>query len=129
MHQRILLLPGKPNFRCLSCSTHKFTLPSLSKHFLSLVLLIILMSNNFLFSDDDNLKKDAVVVPLSSALTTPKGCPQEETVVAKPSPVLPKKNPTAPPLKRQTKAAAVAAYLEVHQPSSSSEHVSIASYN
>jgi hypothetical protein len=33
MRQRSLLLPGKPNFRCLSCSTRKFTLPSLSKHF------------------------------------------------------------------------------------------------
>jgi hypothetical protein len=64
------------------------------------------MLNNFLVSNDDNPKKDASVVPLSTALTTPRRCPQEETVVAKPSPVLPKKNPTAPPLKRQKKAAA-----------------------
>jgi hypothetical protein len=87
------------------------------------------MSNNFLLSDNDNPKKDADVVPLSSALTTPRGRPQEETVVAKPSLVLPKKNSTAPPLKRQKKAAAAIVSLEVHQPSSSSEHVSIASYN
>jgi hypothetical protein len=33
MRQRSLLLPGKPNFRCLSCSTRKFTLSSLSKQF------------------------------------------------------------------------------------------------
>jgi hypothetical protein len=57
------------------------------------------MSNNFLFSDDDNPKKDAAVVPLSSTLTTPKGHPQEETVVVKPFPVLSKKNSAAPPLK------------------------------
>jgi hypothetical protein len=69
------------------------------------------------------------MIPLSSALTTPRGCPQEETVVAKPSPVLPKKISAAPPLKRQKKVAAAATSLEVHQPSSSSEHVSIASYN
>jgi hypothetical protein len=50
-------------------------------------------------------------------------------MVAKPSPVLPKKNLTTPPLKHQKKAAAAAASLEVHQPSSSSEHVSIAPYN
>jgi hypothetical protein len=87
------------------------------------------MSNNFLFSDDDNPKKNAAVVPLSFALTPPRGRPQEDTVVAKPSPVLPNKIPTTPPLKRQKKAAAAAASLEVHQPSSSSEHVSIASYN
>jgi hypothetical protein len=87
------------------------------------------MSNNFLFSDDDNPKKDVAALPLSSALTTPRGRPQEETVVAKPSPVLPKKNSAAPPLKRQKKATAAAISLEVHQPSSSSEHVSIASYN
>jgi hypothetical protein len=52
------------------------------------------MSNNFLLSDDDNPKKDAAVGPLSSALTTPRGHPQEETMVAKPSPILPKKNST-----------------------------------
>jgi hypothetical protein len=94
------------------------------------------MSNNFLFSDDDNPKKDAPVVPLSAALAIPRGSAalaiprgrsQEETVVVKPSPVLPKKNSGAPPLKRQKKAAAAAASLEVHQPSSSSDHVSIAS--
>jgi hypothetical protein len=50
------------------------------------------MSNNFLFSDDDDPKKDVAVVPLSAALTTPRGRPQEETVVVKPSPVLSKKN-------------------------------------
>jgi hypothetical protein len=33
MHQRSLLLPGKPNFKCLSCSTRKFTLSSLSDRF------------------------------------------------------------------------------------------------
>jgi hypothetical protein len=85
------------------------------------------MSNNFLFSDDDNPKKDAPVVPLSAALAIPRGRSQEETMVVKPSPVLPKKNSSAPPLKRQKKAAAAAASLEVHQPSSSSDHVSIAS--
>jgi hypothetical protein len=69
------------------------------------------------------------VAPLSAALTTPKGRSQEETVVVKPSPVIPKKNSGAPPLKRQRKAAAVAASLGVHQPSSSSDHVSIASCN
>jgi hypothetical protein len=46
-------------------------------------------------------------------------------MVVKPSPVLPKKNSAAPPLKRQKKAVAVAASLEVHQESSSSVHVSI----
>jgi hypothetical protein len=50
-------------------------------------------------------------------------------VVAKPSRVLPKKNSTALPLKHQKKAAAAAVSLEVHPPSSYSEHVSIASYN
>jgi hypothetical protein len=50
-------------------------------------------------------------------------------VVVKPSPVLPNKNSGAPPLKRQKKAVAAATSLEVHQPSSSSDHVSIASCN
>jgi hypothetical protein len=49
--------------------------------------------------------------------------------VAKPSPIIPKKNLIVPHLKRQKKAAAGAASLEVHQPSSSSEHVSISPYN
>jgi hypothetical protein len=87
------------------------------------------MSNDFLCNDDDNPKKDATVVPLSSALTTPRRRPQEETVVAKPSPVPPKKNPTAPPLKCHKKAEVTVASLEVHQSYSSSKHVSIASYN
>jgi hypothetical protein len=87
------------------------------------------MSNTFLSSDDDNPKKDATVVPLSASMATLQGCPHEETVVVKPSPVLPKKNFAAPPLKRQKKAVAAAAFLEVHQASSSSDHVSIASYN
>jgi hypothetical protein len=86
------------------------------------------MLNNFLSGDDDNPKKDADVVPLSATLTTPRGQPKE-TVVVKPSPVLPKKNSAAPPLKRLKKAAATAASLEVHQASSSSDYVSIASYN
>jgi hypothetical protein len=60
------------------------------------------MSNNVSSSDDENLKKDAAVVPLSATLATLQGRlrKNEETVVAKPSPVLPKKNLTAPPLKR-----------------------------
>jgi hypothetical protein len=62
-------------------------------------------------------------------LATLQGRPQEETVEVKPSPVLPKKNSTAPPLKHQKKATTMAASLEVHQPSSSSEHVSVALYN
>jgi hypothetical protein len=57
------------------------------------------MLNNFLSGDDDNPKKDADMVPLSATLTTPRGQPKE-TVVVKPSPVLPKKNSAAPPLKR-----------------------------
>jgi hypothetical protein len=47
-------------------------------------------------------------------------------VVVKPSPVLSKKNPTAPPPKRQKRVVAVVASLEVHQPSASSDNVSIA---
>jgi hypothetical protein len=83
------------------------------------------MSNNVSSSDDENPKKDATIVPLSVALATLQVRPQEETVVAKPSPVLPKKNLAAPPLKRQKRVAAVAASLEVHQPSASSDNVSI----
>jgi hypothetical protein len=49
-------------------------------------------------------------------------------VVAKLSSVLSKKNPAAPTSKRQKRAAAVAASLEVHQPSSSSNNVSSAAY-
>jgi hypothetical protein len=87
------------------------------------------MSNNVSSSDDENPKKDATVFPLFAALATLQGCPREEPVVAKPSPVLSKRILTAPPLKRQKKAAVGAASLEVHQPSSSSEHVSTAPYN
>jgi hypothetical protein len=50
-------------------------------------------------------------------------------VLVKALPVLPKKNSSAPPLKCQKKGAAVAASLEVHQPFSSSDHVSIALCN
>jgi hypothetical protein len=47
-------------------------------------------------------------------------------MMVKPSPVPFKKKPTAPPSKRQKMGAAVAASLEVHQPSASSDNVSIA---
>jgi hypothetical protein len=47
-------------------------------------------------------------------------------VVVKPSPVPSKKKPTAPPSKRLKRGAAAAASLEVHQPSASSDNVSIA---
>jgi hypothetical protein len=43
------------------------------------------MSNNVSSSDDENPKKDVVVVPLSAALATLQGRPQEEAMVAKPS--------------------------------------------
>jgi hypothetical protein len=33
MHQRSLLLPGTPNFRCLNCLNCEFILSSLSKYF------------------------------------------------------------------------------------------------
>jgi hypothetical protein len=46
--------------------------------------------------------------------------------VVKPSPVPSKKKPTAPPSKCQKRGAAVATSLEVHQPSASSDNVSIA---
>jgi hypothetical protein len=46
-------------------------------------------------------------------------------MVVKPSPVLFKKNPTAPPSKRQKRGVAVAASLEVHKPFASSDNVSI----
>jgi hypothetical protein len=48
--------------------------------------------------------------------------------VVKPLPVSPKKKATAPPSKRQKRGATVAASLEVHRPSSSSDHVSSAAY-
>jgi hypothetical protein len=47
-------------------------------------------------------------------------------MVVKPSPDPAKKKPTAPPSKRQKRGAAVATALEVHQPSASSDNVSIA---
>jgi hypothetical protein len=47
-------------------------------------------------------------------------------VVVKSSPVPSKRNSGVPPLKCQRKAAAVATSLEVHQPSASSDNVSIA---
>jgi hypothetical protein len=51
-------------------------------------------------------------------------------VVVKPSPASPKKKATASPSKRQKRGAAVAASLEVHQPSScSTDNVSSAAYN
>jgi hypothetical protein len=57
-----------------------------------------------------------------------RGRSQEETMVVQPSPGLPKKITGAPPLKHQKKAATVASVsLDVHQSSSSSEHVSITS--
>jgi hypothetical protein len=53
------------------------------------------MSNIVSFSDDKNPKKDVGVFPLSAALATFQGRPQEEPMMAKPSPILPKKNLTA----------------------------------
>jgi hypothetical protein len=49
---------------------------------------------------------------------------QEEATVVKPPPASPKKKATAPPSKHQKRGAAAAASLEVHRPSSSSDHVS-----
>jgi hypothetical protein len=40
------------------------------------------MSNNFLFSDDENPKKDVAMIPLSSALTTPRGRPDGAVLAA-----------------------------------------------
>jgi hypothetical protein len=93
--------------------------------FLSLTLFLLLDVNDFLL--DNKPKKDATAVPPLVTSTTPKGHSQEETMVVKPSPVLSKKNPTAPPSKRQKRGAAVAASLKIHQPSASSDNVSIAS--
>jgi hypothetical protein len=85
------------------------------------------MSNDFFFSDDDKAKKDAATIPPVGFSATPEGQSQEETVVTKPSPVPIKKKPTAPPSKRQKRVTTVTTSLEVHQPSASSNNVSIAS--
>jgi hypothetical protein len=84
------------------------------------------MSNDFFFSDDDKPKKDAATIPPFGFLANPEGQSQEETAVIKPSLVPAKKKPTAPPSKHQKRGAGVATSLEVHQPSSSSDNVSIA---
>jgi hypothetical protein len=69
--------------------------------FLSLTFFLLLDVKCFSLSDDDKPKKDATAVPPLGASTTPEGHSREETMVVKPSPVLSKKNPTAPPSKRQ----------------------------
>jgi hypothetical protein len=86
------------------------------------------MSNDFSFSDDDEPKKDAATVPPFVFLATPEGQSQEETAVPKPSPVPPKRKATTPPSKCQKRGATATASLKVHQPSSSSNNVSSATY-
>jgi hypothetical protein len=92
-----------------------------------LILFLLVDVECFLCSDDENSKKDAAAAPLFGALTIPKGHPQEETVVVKSPPVLPKKSTPAPASKRLRRAAAVAASLEAHRPTTSSNNASIAS--
>jgi hypothetical protein len=66
------------------------------------------------------------VIPPPATSTASKGRSQEEGMVVKPSPGLQNKIASAQPLKRQKKAKAVATVsLEVHEPSSSSDHVSV----
>jgi hypothetical protein len=66
------------------------------------------------------------VTPPPATSSASKRRSQEESMVVKPSSGLQKKIASAQPLKRQRKAAAVAAVsLEVHKPSSSSDHVSV----
>jgi hypothetical protein len=84
------------------------------------------MLNDFFFSDNDKPRKDTATVPPFGFSATPKGQSQEDTVVAKPSPVPAKKKPTAPPSKCQKRGTVVTTSLEVYQPSASSDNVSIA---
>jgi hypothetical protein len=84
------------------------------------------MSNDFFFSDDNKPRKDAAKVPPFGFSATLEGQSQEEIAVTKPSLVPAKKKHTAPPSKRQKRGIVVTTSLEVHQPSASSDNVSIA---
>jgi hypothetical protein len=86
------------------------------------------MSNDFFFSDDDKPKKDAATIPPFGFSATPEAQSQEETTLTKPSPVLAKKKPTAPPSKRQKRGTSVTTSLEVHHPSTASDIVSATAY-
>jgi hypothetical protein len=83
-----------------------------------------------LFLSDDNVpKKDAAATCLLGSSTTPKGHPQEEAVVAKSPPPLPKKiiPAPAPVSKRLKRVATMTTSLEAHRPTTSSNNVSFAS--
>jgi hypothetical protein len=83
----------------------------------------------FFLSDDDVLKKDAAATCLFGSSTTPKGHPQEEAVVAKLPPPLPKKiTPApAPASKCLKRVVTMTISLEAHRPTTSSDNVSFAS--
>jgi hypothetical protein len=83
----------------------------------------------FFLGDDDVPKKDAAATCLFGSSTTPKGHPQEEAMVAKSPPPLPKKiTPApAPASKRPKRVATMTTSLEAHRPMTSSDNVSFAS--
>jgi hypothetical protein len=83
----------------------------------------------FLLSDDDDPKKDAAATCLFGSSTTPKGHPQEQAVVGKSPPVLPKKiaPAPAPASKRSKRLVTMTTSLEAHRPTTSSDSVSFAS--
>jgi hypothetical protein len=78
-------------------------------------------------SDDDMLKKDVAVSCLFGSSTTARGHPQENAVVAKSPPPLPKKITPAPVSKRPKRLATSIDSLEAHRPMTSSENISLAS--
>jgi hypothetical protein len=82
-----------------------------------------------LLIDDDVLKKDAAATCPFGSLTTPKGHPQEETVVAKSPPPLPKKITAAPipASKRPKRVTTMTTSLEDHRSMTSSDNVSFVS--
>jgi hypothetical protein len=83
----------------------------------------------FFLSDDDVPKKDAAATCLFGSSTTPKGHPQEEAVVAKSPPPLPKKiTPApAPASKCLKRVVTMTTSLEAHRPTTSSDNVSFTS--
>jgi hypothetical protein len=96
--------------------------------YLSLISIFLFVDAEcFLLSDDDDPKKDAVATCQFGSSSTPKGHPQEQAVVGKSPPVLPKKIAPAPTSKRPKRVATMTTSLEAHRPTTSSDNVSFAS--
>jgi hypothetical protein len=127
MYPESKLLSRVPTLISLGCLTRKcshiFSLSSFGLYFFSLIQIL------FVLSDDDKPKEATAIIPPSATSIALKKRPQEETIVDKPLQDFREKAVDAQPPRRQKKMTRTATIsIEVHRPSSFSEHVSTIFY-